>query len=39
MNIITGDLIELANQGEFEAILHCCNCFNNWGSGNLFFKK
>jgi len=30
---IKGDLIELAKQGEFEVIMHCCNCFNTMGAG------
>jgi O-acetyl-ADP-ribose deacetylase (regulator of RNase III) len=30
---IDGDLIKSAQNGDFEVIGHCCNCFNNFGSG------
>jgi O-acetyl-ADP-ribose deacetylase (regulator of RNase III) len=30
---ITGDLIQLAKEEEFDAILHGCNCFNTMGAG------
>lgn len=33
MNVIKGDLIELAKEGKFDGIVHGCNCFNNMGSG------
>ena len=33
MNIIKGDLIELAKNGEFDLILHGCNCFHTMGGG------
>ena len=33
MKIINGDLIELAKQGEFDVIVHGCNCFNTMGAG------
>lgn len=33
MKIIKGDLIKLAKAGEFDAIVHGCNCFNTMGSG------
>lgn len=33
MNIIQGDLIALAKEGEFDIIVHGCNCFNTMGSG------
>jgi len=33
MNIIQGDLLDLARQGEFDVIVHGCNCFNTMGSG------
>lgn len=33
MKIVTGDLITLAEQGEFDVIIHGCNCFNTMGSG------
>ncbi len=33
MKIIKGDLIELAKAGEFDAIVHGCNCFNAMGNG------
>lgn len=32
-NIVKGDLIELAKHGEFDAIIHGCNCFHTMGSG------
>jgi len=33
MRIIKGDLLELAEKGEFDAIIHGCNCFNTMGAG------
>jgi O-acetyl-ADP-ribose deacetylase (regulator of RNase III) len=33
MKIITGDLIEMAKNGEFDVIVHGCNCFNTMGGG------
>jgi O-acetyl-ADP-ribose deacetylase (regulator of RNase III) len=33
MNIIQGDLLELAEQGNFDIIVHGCNCFNTMRSG------
>lgn len=33
MNIIKGDLIQLALNGEFEVIVHGCNCFFTMGAG------
>lgn len=30
---VQGDLIELAKQGEFDYIIHGCNCFNTMGAG------
>lgn len=33
MNIIKGDLLALADQGEFDIIMHGCNCFNVMGAG------
>ena len=33
MNIVQGDLIELAESGVFDVIIHGCNCFNTMGSG------
>jgi len=30
---IKGDLIEMADRGEFEILLHGCNCQNTMGSG------
>lgn len=33
MKIIKGDLVELVEQGEFDAIVHGCNCFNAMGKG------
>ncbi len=31
--LITGNLIELANQGDFDVIIHGCNCFCTFGAG------
>lgn len=33
MKVIRGDLISLAEEGEFDVIVHGCNCFNTMGSG------
>lgn len=33
MKIIKGDLIELAKNGEFDVIVHGCNCFCSMGRG------
>jgi O-acetyl-ADP-ribose deacetylase (regulator of RNase III) len=33
MKTIKGDLIKLAEQGEFDIIVHGCNCFHAMGSG------
>lgn len=33
MNIIEGDLIKLALKGEFDVIVHGCNCFCTMGAG------
>jgi O-acetyl-ADP-ribose deacetylase (regulator of RNase III) len=33
MKIIKGDLIRLALKGEFDVIVHGCNCFNTMGAG------
>ena len=33
MKYIKGDLIELAKKGEFDIIVHGCNCFNTMGAG------
>jgi len=33
MKIIQGDLIKLALQGEFDVIVHGCNCFCTMGAG------
>lgn len=33
MNITKGDLIELAKTGEFDVIIHGCNCFCTMGAG------
>lgn len=33
MKIIKGDLVKMALNGEFDAIVHGCNCFNTMGSG------
>jgi O-acetyl-ADP-ribose deacetylase (regulator of RNase III) len=33
MKTIKGDLIKLAEQGEFDVIVHGCNCFHAMGGG------
>ena len=33
MNIVEGDLIEMAKDGEFDVIVHGCNCFCTFGAG------
>lgn len=33
MKIIKGNLLDLADQGEFDIIVHGCNCYNTMGSG------
>ncbi len=33
MKTVKGDLIKLALQGEFDVIVHGCNCFRNMGAG------
>lgn len=33
MEVVNGDLIELAKGGEFDVIIHGCNCFNTMSSG------
>lgn len=30
---VKGNLIKLANDGEFDVIIHGCNCYNNMGAG------
>lgn len=33
MKIIQGNLLDLAENGMFDLIIHGCNCFNTFGSG------
>ena len=33
MKIIIGDLIKLAQNKQFDVIVHQCNCFHNFGAG------
>ena len=33
MKIIKGDIIAMAERGEFDVLVHGCNCFNNMNSG------
>ena len=33
MNIVKGNLINLALDGQFDVIIHGCNCFYNMGAG------
>jgi O-acetyl-ADP-ribose deacetylase (regulator of RNase III) len=30
---INGNLLKLAENGQFDIIMHGCNCFNTFGSG------
>lgn len=33
LTVVQGDLLELAEQGQFDLVLHGCNCFNTMGGG------
>lgn len=33
MNFVNGNLIDLAEAGEFDIVVHGCNCFHTMGSG------
>lgn len=33
MRYVTGNLITLAKAGQFDVIIHGCNCFNSFGKG------
>ena len=33
MRILKGDLLSLAAEGQFDVVVHGCNCFNTMGSG------
>ena len=33
MKIIKGDIIKMALKGDFDVIIHGCNCFNTMGAG------
>ena len=33
MKTVKGDLIALAKSGEFDVIIHGCNCYVTWGKG------
>jgi O-acetyl-ADP-ribose deacetylase (regulator of RNase III) len=33
MRIVEGDLVKMALAGEFDVIIHACNCQNNMGAG------
>lgn len=33
MKVVSGDLLELAEQGNFDIIVHGCNCFHTMGAG------
>jgi len=33
MKVIKGSLINLAKQGNFDVVIHGCNCFNTMGAG------
>lgn len=30
---VTGDIVDFANSGEYDVVIHGCNCFNTMGSG------
>jgi len=36
MKIVTGDLLQLGKDNEFDIIMHGCNCFNMMGGGIAF---
>jgi len=33
LKIVNGNLLDMADNGEFDVIMHGCNCFNTMGSG------
>ena len=33
LSYIKGDLIKMAQQGDFDVVIHGCNCFNTMGAG------
>lgn len=33
VNVVKGDLIDLAKRGEFDVVVHGCNCFCTMGAG------
>ncbi len=33
MNVVTGDLLAMARNGEFDVIIHGCNCMHMMGAG------
>jgi O-acetyl-ADP-ribose deacetylase (regulator of RNase III) len=33
MKVVQGNLLDMADAGEFDIIVHGCNCFNTMGSG------
>ncbi|NGZ14974.1 phosphatase [Vibrio aestuarianus] len=39
MNVIEGDLIQLIDSGEYDVLVHGCNCFCNMGAGFAFYLK
>ncbi len=39
LNVITGDLLRSAKDGDFDVIVHGCNCFNAMGAGIAYAVK
>lgn len=39
MKTVKGDILQLALNGEFDVIVHGCNCFNTFGAGIAFQIK
>jgi O-acetyl-ADP-ribose deacetylase (regulator of RNase III) len=33
MKVVRGDLLDLARRGQFDVVVHGCNCFCNFGKG------
>lgn len=39
MKRLSGDLLDLIESGDFEVLIHGCNCFCNMGAGFAFYLK
>ena len=33
MNVVNGDLLDMAENGDFDIVIHGCNCFSKMGKG------